>query len=87
MLGKIGDLLQQDPIAGEAEDVADPVALHPSHRLGPAVMAVAADQDIDGAPTAADGPHDVAEHEATSVPSGVLPGRRVTATGLPDVAS
>ena len=36
------DLAQQHLVAGQAEDVADPIALAPRHGLGPAVMAVAA---------------------------------------------
>jgi hypothetical protein len=42
VLGEGADLAQQHRIAGQAEDVADAVALAPRHRLGPAVMAVAA---------------------------------------------
>ena len=34
VLRQICDLAQQDRVAGEAEDVADPVALQPGHRLG-----------------------------------------------------
>jgi hypothetical protein len=40
-------------IAGKAKDVADVLALTPRHRLGSAVMAVAAHQDFDRRPPAA----------------------------------
>src|SRR3954468_22448632 len=57
--GSLGEALhpgEQDLVAGQAEDVADAVALAPSHRLGPAVVAVAADQDVDLGPAGADSP-------------------------------
>ena len=50
-------------VAGQAEHVADPVALAPGHRLGPAVVAVAADQDVDLGPAGADAADHVAQHE------------------------
>ena len=57
------DLAEQHLVAAEAEDVADPVALQPAHGLGPGIVAVAADQDVDGGPTAANGPDDMAQDE------------------------
>ena len=54
ILGEIADLAQQHAVAGEAEDVADALALAPCHRLGPAVMAVAAHQNLDRRPAGTD---------------------------------
>jgi hypothetical protein len=60
VLGKRTNLAQQHWIAGKAEDVADAVALAPSHRLWPAVMAVAAHHDLDRRPAGADAADDMA---------------------------
>ena len=48
------DPAEQHAVAGEAENVADPVALQPGHGLGAGVVAVAADHDLDLRPTGAD---------------------------------
>lgn len=77
----------QHRVAREAEDVTDPVALAPVHGLGPAIVAVAADDDLDRRPAGAQGAHDMAQHQRDLGPAAVLPGRRTTATGLPVVAS
>jgi hypothetical protein len=50
-------------------------------------MAVAAHDDVDRRPAGADAANDMAQYSTTSAPSGVLPGRRITATGLPLLAS
>src|SRR5437870_1742162 len=50
ILGEIADPVQQHCVAGEAKDVADTLALAPRHRLGPAVVAVAAHQNLDRRP-------------------------------------
>ena len=50
---------EEDVVAGQAEDVADPVALAPAHRFRPAIVAVAAHQDVDPWPARADGANDV----------------------------
>jgi len=81
---------QQHLVAAEAEDVADPVALQPGHRLGSAVVAVAANQDVHGRPMAADRAHDMAQHESYLGPVRglALPqddGHRLAAAGLVDV--
>ena len=87
VLGQIGDPGEQDLVAGEAEDVADPVVLAPRHGLVPTVVAVAAHQDLHSWPAGADGLDDVAQHQGNFGTPGVLPGRRITATGLPLLAS
>ena len=63
VLGQRCDLAEQDLVSSEAEDVADAVALQPGHGFVPSIVAVAADQDVDGWPMAADGAHDVAQHQ------------------------
>ncbi len=60
VLGQQADLAQQHRVAGQPEDVADALALAPRHRLGPAVMAVATDDDLDRRPAGAD----MADHMA-----------------------
>src|ERR1700682_3869826 len=55
ILGEIADPVQQHCVAGEAKDVADALALAPRHRLGPAVVAVAAHQNLDRRTAGADG--------------------------------
>ena len=60
----------QHPIAGQSEDVIDTVALAPCHDLGPAIVAVAADQDAGGGPAGADAPE-----EATQMAADLLPRR------------
>jgi hypothetical protein len=52
-------LVSRTWFAGEAEDVADPVALAPGHGFGPGVVAVAADEDLDPGPAAANRFHDM----------------------------
>ncbi len=96
VFGERADLAQQHRIAGEPEDVADTLALAPRHRLGPAVMAVAAHDDLDCRPASADAADDMTQHQrhlgpvrrlagAQSLPSGLT--REMIATGLPVVAS
>jgi hypothetical protein len=63
VLGPIGHPGEQHWVAGEAEDVADPVALATGHGLVAGVVAVAADQDLDPRPASADGFHDMAQDE------------------------
>ncbi len=60
VLGERADLSQQHRIAGQAEDVADALALAPSHRLWPAVMTIAAHHDLDRWPAGADATDDMA---------------------------
>src|ERR1044072_3788280 len=43
ILGERADLAQQHLVAGQPEDVADPMALAPHHRLGAAVMCISSD--------------------------------------------
>ena len=62
ILGEIDDLAQQHAVAGEAEDVADAVALADRDRLDASIMTVAADQDLDARPAGGDLPDDVAQH-------------------------
>src|SRR5665213_1306917 len=64
LLGLCRHAAQQYLVAGQAEDVADPIALAPRHTLRPAVVAVAPDQDIDAWPAGANCAHDVAQHQA-----------------------
>jgi hypothetical protein len=54
---------EQDLVAGQAEEVGDAVALAPAHRLRPAVVTVAADQDVDLWPAPANGGHDMAQYQ------------------------
>src|SRR5260370_10442417 len=60
ILGEMADPAQQHRVAGEAEDVADALALAPRHRFGPGVMAVAAHHDVDRRPACADMADDMA---------------------------
>jgi hypothetical protein len=62
-LGQMPDLAEQHLVPAEAKDVADAVALQPSHGLGPTIVAVAAHQDVDRRPTAADRAHDMTQDE------------------------
>ena len=62
-VGQGRDLTEQSLVAGEAEDVADPVPLQPAQGLGPAVVAVAADQDLDPGPVLTDRADEVAQDE------------------------
>ena len=55
--------MQQHCVAGEAKDVADALALAPRHRLGPAVVAVAAHQNLDRRPAGADAADHVTQHQ------------------------
>jgi hypothetical protein len=50
-------------------------------------VAVAAHQDLHARPAGADGLDDMAQDQGDLGPPGVLPGRRITATGLPVAAS
>ncbi len=80
----IGDGLHEpveDGIAGKPEDVTDAVRLALAHRLLAAVMAVAADGNVGVGPVPADAADQGRSHPRTSWPDGVLPGRRITATG------
>jgi hypothetical protein len=63
ILGQRADLAQQHRVTGQPEDVADALALAPRHRLGPAVMAVAAHDDLDCRPAGADMADDMAQHQ------------------------
>src|SRR5260370_36371216 len=54
ILGEMADPAQQHRVAGEAEDVADALALAPRHRLGPGAMAVAPHHDVDRPPARED---------------------------------
>src|SRR5687768_1599838 len=63
VLGQIGNLGREDLVAGEAEDVADTVALAPRHGLGPAIVAVAAHQDLHSWPAGAEGFHDMPQDQ------------------------
>ena len=63
LLGEVRDAPEQHRVAGQAEDVADAVALAPAHGLGPAVVAVAAHQDVDRRPAGADAADHVAQHQ------------------------
>ena len=83
VVGDCLDLGSERLRAGEAEDVIDAVRLAPVHDLGPAIVAVAADGDAGCRPMAADRPDETADGPRTSTPEGVLPGRRIIATGRP----
>src|SRR5262249_53482896 len=63
VLGERPDLPKQHRIAGQAEDEADVVALAPRHRLRPAVMAVAAHDNLHPPPAGADAADDMAQHQ------------------------
>src|ERR1700680_248852 len=63
ILGEIADPVQQHCVAGEAKDVAGALALAPRHRLGPAVVAVAAHQNLDRRPAGADAADHVTQHQ------------------------
>ena len=83
VLGQGSDLGERDRVGGEAEDVADPVALAASHGVGPGVVAVAAHQDLDPRPAGAHALDDVAHAQGDQGAARRLPGRKMTATGLP----
>src|SRR3546814_14351149 len=68
VLGLVDDAAEQGLVACQSEHVADPLALQPIHRLGTRMMAVAAHQGL----------NPWRRKRPTSVPSGVLPGRRMT---------
>src|SRR5580692_460302 len=63
VFGERTDLPQQHRVDGQPEDVADALALAPRHGLRSAVMAVAADNDLDRRPAGADMADDMAQHE------------------------
>ncbi len=54
VVGGFVDQPVEDPVAGQAEEIIDAVRLAPVHRLGAAVVAVAADGDVGRGPAAAD---------------------------------
>jgi len=89
-LGEACHAPEQDLVAGKTEEVGDPVALTPAHRLVASVVAVAADQDVDLRPASADGGHDVAQDEHHLGPVRGLAGtqdhrHRLATSGLVDV--
>ena len=86
-LGKRADLPQQHRVAGLPEDVADAVALAPGHRLGAAVMAVAAHHDVDRRPPGADAADSMARYLSQLRPIRYLAGAQNDDNGLPVVAS
>jgi hypothetical protein len=63
ILGELGNAGQQELVAGEAEDVADAVALAPAHGFMPGVVAVAADEDLDPRPADANRFHDMPQDQ------------------------
>jgi hypothetical protein len=87
ILGESGNSGQQDRVAGEPEDVADAVALAPGHGFVPGVVAVAAHQDLDPGPAGANRFHDMPQDQGDLGAGRRLAGLRITATGLPVVAS
>jgi len=77
----------QHRVAAEPEDVVNAIGFAPTHRFRPAVMAVTANQDAHVGPVLADARDDMFEDRAYLYPVGVLPSRRIIATGLPLVPS
>src|SRR5260370_39505048 len=63
VLGERADLTQQHRVAGEAEDVADTLTLAPCHRLGPAIVTVAAHNDLDPRPAGAGLPENLPQYQ------------------------
>src|SRR5439155_9055940 len=86
ILGETADPAQQHRIAGEAEDVADALALAPRHSLGAGVMAVAAHHDVDRRPAGADMANDVAQDQGHLGTVRRLAGaQRASVTGTPRI--
>ena len=83
VVGGLFDGTSQYRIAGQSEDEIDTVVFAPSHHLGPAVMAVAANGQVGVRPVFAEAADEAAEMAAHLLAGGRLPGRRMTATGRP----
>ena len=60
-VGRFIDFLAERLRAWKSEHIVDAVVLAPSHRLGPSVMAVAAEQDAGCRPPGADAAHEPAQ--------------------------
>src|SRR3954463_7030424 len=82
VFGQRTDLAPQHGVAREAEDVADPLALAPRHRLRPAVMAVATHHNVDRWPAGADVTNNMAQDQCHLGPVRRLAGPQDHSTRL-----
>jgi hypothetical protein len=82
ILGERGDVAEQHRVAGQPKDVADALALAPCHRFGPAVMAVAAHDDLDRRPAGADAADNMAQHQRHLGPVRCLAGTQDDGDGF-----
>ena len=82
VVGERTDLAQQHRVAGQPEDEADAPALAPRHRVGAAVMAVAAHDDLDCRPADANTADDVAQDQSHLGPVRRLAGAQDDGDGL-----
>src|SRR5215204_3381295 len=88
IVGELVDLRRESLRAGEAEDVIDAVRLTPVHDLRPTIVSVPADGDASRRSNGGESPGARRRiWPRTSTPEGVLPGRRIMATGRPVAVS